>query len=184
MITARMYNKLMLRLGYERYFVQGGDWGATIVGNISRLYPDRVIGCHVNMLFSSRGPFLFKAILGSISPRLNFSDSTFHNYSIKNLLGFFLKKGGYFIVQGNTPDTIGVGLNDSPLALMAWQLEKFVGGTNQKWLDSEDGNLEIKYSMHDVITCLMIYWVNGNALQAARFYKELMSSKDAQTLMK
>ncbi|CAD5223681.1 unnamed protein product [Bursaphelenchus okinawaensis] len=182
--TARIYNTLMQRLEYNRYFVQGGDWASTIVGLLSRIFPERVIGCHLNMLTSTSKSFFFKAILGTIAPQLNFSDSEFHKYTIKNMITLFFKSGGYFLLQSNTPDTIGIALNDSPLALMAWILEKFVGGTNLEWQKSADGNLEKKYKMHDLITNLMIYWVNGTGVSTSRYYKEMAASPETKALTK
>ena len=40
----------MNRLGYERYGVQGGDWGAGISREIGRTRPDKVVGVHLNLL--------------------------------------------------------------------------------------------------------------------------------------
>lgn len=32
---------LMLRLGHDKYYVQGGDWGATVIQTMSCLYPQQ-----------------------------------------------------------------------------------------------------------------------------------------------
>jgi len=37
----QMFVKLMDRLGHEKFYVQGGDWGAVITEAISKLFPDR-----------------------------------------------------------------------------------------------------------------------------------------------
>ena len=37
---AHIWHELMLELGYKKYIVQGGDWGATISKWIAELYPD------------------------------------------------------------------------------------------------------------------------------------------------
>jgi hypothetical protein len=39
---------LMNDLGYHRYGVHGGDWGAKISPALARLHPDRVIGLHMH----------------------------------------------------------------------------------------------------------------------------------------
>jgi hypothetical protein len=39
----------MGRLGYQRYGVQGGDWGAIISRELGRTRPE-VIGVHLNLL--------------------------------------------------------------------------------------------------------------------------------------
>ena len=36
---ARLFHKLMFRLGYKKYYVAGGDWGALISGSLALLYP-------------------------------------------------------------------------------------------------------------------------------------------------
>jgi len=37
----QMFVKLMERLGHEKFYVQGGDWGAVITEAISKLFPER-----------------------------------------------------------------------------------------------------------------------------------------------
>jgi hypothetical protein len=39
----------MKRLGYNRYVVQGGDWGAVIVDHMGVQAPPGLIGIHTNM---------------------------------------------------------------------------------------------------------------------------------------
>ena len=46
----------MAELGYERYGLQGGDWGSAVSANIADLYPDRVIGLHLNMVIARPVP--------------------------------------------------------------------------------------------------------------------------------
>ncbi|CAD5214213.1 unnamed protein product [Bursaphelenchus okinawaensis] len=180
--VARIYNKLMKRLGFNKYFVQGGDWGSTIVGNIARLYPDNVEAVHLNMLVSGDKMTLLKSAIGSAAPKLFFKHPAFKDFTVKKFLNFFLIDGGYFHLFATLPDTVGIALNDSPIGMMAWILEKFSLGTNSKNKQFEDGKLTERFTKEDLITAVMIYWVNGNMLQSARFYKELLTSKDAQNL--
>ena len=42
--VAATMRKLMLRLGFERFFVQGGDWGSAIANTMGTMYPDNVRG--------------------------------------------------------------------------------------------------------------------------------------------
>jgi pimeloyl-ACP methyl ester carboxylesterase len=51
--VAAAFAELMKRLGYERYGVQGGDWGAAVSRELGRTRPDRVIGVHLNLLPNS-----------------------------------------------------------------------------------------------------------------------------------
>lgn len=39
--TSQIFLKLMKRLGYEKFYTQGGDWGSAIVTAMGTLYPDK-----------------------------------------------------------------------------------------------------------------------------------------------
>lgn len=41
--TARIFRKLMTRLGYSKYYIQGGDWGSAIATATAVLYPDTYV---------------------------------------------------------------------------------------------------------------------------------------------
>lgn len=45
---AEALHQIMLKLGYERYVAQGGDWGSDITRNLGRLYPEAVRAVHIN----------------------------------------------------------------------------------------------------------------------------------------
>ena len=40
---ARVFNTLMMRLGHDQFYVQGGDWGAIISTMMAWLYPEYVV---------------------------------------------------------------------------------------------------------------------------------------------
>src|ERR687893_2995638 len=50
--TARAWAELMRRLGYGRYGAHGNDTGAIVAPLQGRVEPDRVVGVHVNQIFS------------------------------------------------------------------------------------------------------------------------------------
>lgn len=37
--TARIFHKLMNRLGFKEYYLQGGDWGSRITTNMAQMLP-------------------------------------------------------------------------------------------------------------------------------------------------
>lgn len=39
--TAQIFLKLMKRLGYDQFYVQGGDWGSLIVTDIATMFPHK-----------------------------------------------------------------------------------------------------------------------------------------------
>jgi len=48
---ARAWDTLMVRLGYERYVAQGGDWGAVVTTALGQQQPKRLAGIHLNWAF-------------------------------------------------------------------------------------------------------------------------------------
>jgi hypothetical protein len=67
---------------------------------------------------------------------------------------------------------IGLALTTSPLGLAAYILEKFSTWTNRSWRSELDGKLTEKFSLDEVLTNVMVYWINGNIMSSQRFYKE------------
>ncbi|KAH7730307.1 Protein W01A11.1 [Aphelenchoides avenae] len=172
--TARIFNKLMTdRLGFKKYVAQAGDWGAAVTSHIAKIYPERLFGLHLNCVFLPRGPVeLFYQIAGSFTPSVFFSDPAFHDFSIKDRFFNLLKETGYMHIQATKPDTVGVALNDSPVGLLAYILEKYSTWTNPLFRSLEDGGLEKKFTKDELLTIVTIYWTNGNIVSSQRYYKE------------
>ncbi len=73
---------------------------------------------------------------------------------------------GYALEQSTKPQTVGVGLNDSPAGLLAWIVEKF-----RTWSDC-DGDPENVFTRDQLITNVMTYWVTQTITSSARLYWE------------
>uniref|UniRef100_A0A915CKL1 Transmembrane protein 258 n=1 Tax=Ditylenchus dipsaci TaxID=166011 RepID=A0A915CKL1_9BILA len=172
MATARVFNKLMVdRLNFPKYLAQGGDWGSLVVSNVARM----LYGVHVNMMLGfppNNLPNLLYTIVGSIAPSLVFSHPEFANFNPKTTFLDLVKESGYMHLQATKPDTVGVGLNDSPIGLMAYILEKFSTWTNPLFVEMPDGGLEKKFTKDELLTIVSIYWFNQNILSSQRYYKE------------
>ncbi|XP_068088770.1 epoxide hydrolase 1-like [Hyperolius riggenbachi] len=183
--VARIFYKLMLRLGFKEFYLQGGDWGSLITTIISQMKPDSIKGLHLNCVFMTKGGLgmLMSLLLGNYLPWL----VGFTREDAKRVFPYFeknvyamLRESGYLHIQGSKPDTVGSALNDSPAGLAAYILEKFSTWTNQDFRALEDGGLDRKYSMDDLLTNVMIYWVTGSITSSMRFYKENFT-RDFQT---
>lgn len=130
-------------LGYERYAVQGGDWGSFISTRIALEVPKRVVGLHVNMMPLPRDPSAL-------------TDATPEERTWREELEEFLKiETGYQWIQGTRPQTLAYGLTDSPAGLAAWIGEKFA-----IWTDS-DGDLFSVISKDDLLANVSLYWFTG-----------------------
>ncbi|VIO96220.1 Uncharacterized protein BM_BM6095 [Brugia malayi] len=171
-VAARIFNKLMIRLGFSRYLLQGGDWGSNIATNIAFYYPENVIGLHLNMALVFNWKALLYTAFGTITPRLAYSSQTFHQRATGAFLKDMLEETGYMHIQATKPDTIGAALNDSPIGLAAYILEKFSYGTNTTYRSLHDGGLTKKFTLDELLTIVSIYWFNNNIINAIRLYKE------------
>lgn len=40
---AVIFKNLMLRLGFNKFYLQGGDWGSVIVAHLASFFPDKYI---------------------------------------------------------------------------------------------------------------------------------------------
>lgn len=108
---AVIFRTLMKRLGFEQFYVQGGDWGSLVVKNLATLYPDDVLGLHTNMGFSSRKLSVVKLLLGSLWPTLIVDEKYAHlMYPLGEKLARLIEESGYFHIQATKPDTIGMDL--------------------------------------------------------------------------
>ena len=80
---------------------------------------------------------------------------------------FQTREGGYAVIQGMRPETLAAGLNDSPAGLAAWLVQFF-----QRWSDC-DGDIEQQFTMDELLTNVMIYWVTGTIGTAFRPYHDV-----------
>ncbi|KAK3517050.1 hypothetical protein QTP70_034443 [Hemibagrus guttatus] len=175
--AARVFHKLMKRLGFSQFYVQGGDWGWIITTNMAQLEPKIVKGLHVNFapLVKPSLTIILSMLLGHYFPRLfGFTQDDIKKiFPIKQkLVVSAVKETGYMHIQATKPDTAGRGLNDSPVGLMAYILEKFSTWTDEEFTSLEDGGLQMKFSLDDLLTNVMIYWTTSSIIPSMRFYKE------------
>ena len=77
---------------------------------------------------------------------------------------------GYQRIQGTKPQTLGVGLNDSPAGLAAWIVEKFRG-----WSDC-DGRPENVFTRDQLLTNISVYWFTRTITSSPRLYYEVMGT--------
>ena len=151
---AQAWDTLMVRLGYDRYGAQGGDWGAAVTTQIGR-NRGHCIAIHLNMPIA-RPP------AGSGG-----GDLTEDEQQALAAFAEHRKWGtGYSKQQSTRPQTLGYGLVDSPMGQLAWVVEKFWA-----WTDC-DGHPENVLSRDELLDNVMLYWVTGSGASSARLYWE------------
>lgn len=158
--VARAWAELMGRLGYERYGVQGGDWGSGISRALGVLAPEKVAGVHLNFLltFPSGDPAELAGLTDAEKARL------------ARLNHFNQDGSGYIHIQATRPQTLAFGLADSPVGQLAWIVEKFKEWTYQAAVPEDAVDRD------RMLTNVMLYWLTNTAGSSARFYRESASS--------
>ncbi|WP_326601468.1 epoxide hydrolase [Streptomyces sp. NBC_01799] len=161
--VAAAFAELMDRLGYERYGVQGGDWGAAISRELGRTRPDRVIGVHLNLLPNSAATQDPRADdLDALGP----AERKRTLASWQRMQEWSRDRQGYADIQSTRPQTLSYGLTDSPVGQLAWIAEKFM-----EWTDSHN-RPEDAVDRDQMLTNVMLYWLTGTAGSSARIYYE------------
>jgi microsomal epoxide hydrolase len=116
-------------LGFERFFAQGGDWGAFTSSALGVRHADKVAAIHLNMIANNPADVL--GMTPSTPEEVRYFEEIKH---------WAKEEAGYIAIQGTRPQTLAYGLTDSPAGLAAWIAEKF-----HVWTD-HDGDLETAVS--------------------------------------
>jgi pimeloyl-ACP methyl ester carboxylesterase len=165
--TARAWAELMRRLGYDRYVAQGGDVGAAVTDTMAILGVDGLAGIHLNFL--RRPPLEIAAsIFGGAPDPEGLSGG--ERAAFDPLKAQFRK--GYIAEQGQSPQSIGYSLNDSPAGLAAWVLDHDADAYEKIARAFTGGEPSGGLTRDAVLDNLTLYWVTETATSAARMYWE------------
>lgn len=157
---ANVWDRLMVNLGYQRYFAQGGDWGGVITASIGAQDLGHCAGIHVNLVVVGAPD---KAIMNTPTEQEAKALAQYQKY---------LQDGSaYAAIQGTRPQTIGYALADSPVGQMAWILEKF-----HQW--SGPDALQNSFSKDHLLDNISLYWLSNSAASSARLYWHSFAKSD------
>jgi microsomal epoxide hydrolase len=130
------------RLGYPRFAVQGGDWGAITAARLGYAHPEKLIGIHVNLLSVRRDNY---------PPAATPEEERYYD----EVAVWLREETGYSTIQGTRPQTLAFGLTDSPAGLAAWIVEKF-----RTWSDCS-GDVESVFTRDQLLANVSFYWFTG-----------------------
>jgi pimeloyl-ACP methyl ester carboxylesterase len=165
--VAQAWTELVTRLGYDRYFAQGGDVGAAVTDAMAVMAAEGLAGIHLNFL--RRPPAAVAAAVFAAAPDPE-GLSGEEREGLGRLKAQFKK--GYIVEQGQSPQTIGYSLNDSPAGLAAWILDHDTDAyekIKQAFVDERPSGRLTRDNVLDNIT---LYWLTETAASAARIYWE------------
>ncbi|HEY2203907.1 MAG TPA: epoxide hydrolase [Pseudonocardia sp.] len=161
---AAAFAELMARLGYRRYGVQGGDWGAGVSRELGRTRSE-VIGVHLNLLPGAGATAEPTAAeLAALDPAER--ERTLASW--RRYREWEREGTGYAAIQATRPQTLAYALTDSPVGQLAWIAEKF-----RAWSDPAS-----VLDRDQLLTNVMIYWLTRTAGSAARVYYERAHADD------
>uniref|UniRef100_A0A1L8DZ56 Epoxide hydrolase n=1 Tax=Nyssomyia neivai TaxID=330878 RepID=A0A1L8DZ56_9DIPT len=170
---AVIMRNLMVRLGYPKFYIQGGDWGSLIGSNVATLFPENTIGYHSNMCAARPPTFAIKMFIASLHPTYFIpKDYVDFFYPFWSKFGFLLEESGYMHLQATKPDTIGTVLTGNPVGLAVYILEKFSTWTNKEYRDLPDGGLSKRFPMDAMLDNVMIYYLTNSITTSQRLYSE------------
>jgi pimeloyl-ACP methyl ester carboxylesterase len=159
--AAELWSKLMTGLGYQKFAAAGGDFGSAVTRFLALAHPDQVTGIHLTDIGYPGGAAFTKDME---------NPSEAEQAYLGAVQGWFYQEGAYAMIQATKPHTLAAGLNDSPVGLATWIIEKF-----RTWSDC-DGDVEKSFTKDELLTNIMIYWVTQTIGSSIRTYNESESS--------
>ncbi|CAF3744630.1 unnamed protein product [Rotaria sordida] len=179
---ARIMQNLMQRLGHSSYVVCGGDWGAAIGTSMAQLYPGHVRGLLITMsaVATTWKHYLQLALGHYVNPSilLDYDEQEFlvRRFNAFDFAKILWREGGYFHLQATKPDTIGYALNDSPIGLAAYILEKWSRWSNNEIdIDQSINSGLDRFTLDQLLSNVVLYWTTGTITSSMRLYFEYAS---------
>jgi pimeloyl-ACP methyl ester carboxylesterase len=153
--TASLWAKLMTEtLGYGKFFAAGGDLGTQVTKFLAVNYSKQVAAIHLTDVGYPNG----SEDWSTMSP----AEQEYGQF----IQRWWYTEGAYNMLHSTKPQTLGYALNDSPVGLASWIIEKF-----NTWSDNK-GFIENSFTKDELLTNIMIYWVSQTINTSIRTYLE------------
>lgn len=161
--TAALYAQLMADLGYAKYLVHGGDYGAFVGPDLGRVDPEHVKGIHVSADTWGFIPMedLTEEQIAALPDDQRTRHATLERYGNDT--------NWYFDVQSKRPLTLAFGMSDSPSALLSWLLNLFID-----FSDPDHPLADDKVNREIFFANLTLYWLTNCFSTSANTYWEGM----------
>jgi pimeloyl-ACP methyl ester carboxylesterase len=161
---ARAWTTLMRRLGYTRFFAQGGDWGNAVSEQLALQAPPELLAISTNMAATVPAEIAKALADGSPPPDALSADER----RAWDQLDFFYKKGlGYANEMALRPQTL-YAIADSPVGLAAWILDHDAASyalIARVFAGAQEG-----LTRDDILDNITMYWLTNTAVSSARLY--------------
>jgi pimeloyl-ACP methyl ester carboxylesterase len=148
--AAHLFASLMTQLGYGRYRVQGGDWGAGVGAWLALDHSQAIEGLHLNYVL--------------VHPDTQPQTEEERDWRSK-ADDAQRRLGAYAQLQGTKPASLAYSMDGSPVAQAAWLLERFYD-----WSDRRAKPFSGVFSKERLLTNILIYLMNDAFTSATYFY--------------
>ncbi|MEU0568106.1 epoxide hydrolase family protein [Nonomuraea sp. NPDC005983] len=155
--VARTWAELMSRLGYRCYGAHGNDAGALVSPQLAVLDSAHVVGSHITAGLGI--PTGDPAELDGATQE--------EQAGLERLAELFAGGSGYGTYLANRPQTLAFGFTDSPVAQLAYLVERF------KEFDGwPEGEVAEPIERDLVLTNASLYWLTGTGGSSSWTYYE------------
>ena len=146
---ASLYATLMTQtLEYPQFVAAGGDIGANVIRSLALSRPDLLTGMHLSDV-------------GYPDQNTDFASLTPPEQEFAQFIQqWWMKEGGFNMIQSTKPQTLSYGLNDSPAAMAAWMLTLIAGIQNK---DEQLTNMTIYWATQTIGSSIRGYYENAHA---------------------
>ena len=165
---AELFSKLMTEvLGYSRFAVGGGDWGAVISLRLAHAHPEQVLGVFTTI------PVFPGLDLSAIRPDQHGPEEQWMLARRAETQRLIVS---HFTVQSNDPQTLAYALVDSPVGTAAWLWER-----RRSWSDCS-GDVLSAFDRDFLCTLASIYWLTRTIGTSLRIYWDNLNSGPTKPL--
>jgi pimeloyl-ACP methyl ester carboxylesterase len=144
-------------LGYDRFAAAGGDWGSFVSSELGSHYAESTLGVYLSL------PPVNKT--GGVQARrpeeYSADEAGWYECSQRK---WFTTAVSHVSVQSDDPQTLAWALDDSPVGLAAWLLER-----RRNWCD---GEFEEVFPRDFLLTTVCLYWFTHSISSSMRIYAD------------
>ncbi len=144
-------------LGYPRFAVGGGDWGAAITTWMGHAFAQEVIGVLASI------PYFPGLELPALAPERYAPEEQWMLARRSETADSIMS---HFVVQSTDPQTLAYALVDSPVGTAAWLWER-----RRAWSDC-NGDLLAAFDRESLCALASIYWLTRSIGTSMRSYWE------------
>lgn len=145
-------------LGYARFGAAGGDWGSFVTAELGRRYVASMHGVYLSF------PPLWHA--GGVDNLRSEDYSAAEAGWLEKTRRKWQTVVSHLTVHSRDHQTLAWALNDSPVGLAAWLLER-----RRNWSDC-NGDLLSRYSRDFLLTNVCLYWFTQSIASSMQLYAE------------